>query len=58
MAWVVYKEKDRTLVALVAPDNYVMTSDEFIPFLQQAMHYAATHGIPYDPAQIDYIKNF
>ena len=57
-AWVVYKEKGRTMVAMVYDENYVMTADEFIPFLEQAMHYAATHGIPYDPSQIDYIRNF
>jgi len=58
MAWVVYKEKGRTMVAMVAPDCCVMTADEFIKFLEHAMAYAKAHGIPYNPAQIDYIKNF
>jgi hypothetical protein len=57
-AWVVYKDHGRTMVAVVSEDGNLMTADEFIPFLQHAMAYAKAHGIPYDPSQIDYIKNF
>lgn len=57
MAWVVYKEKGRTIVAVLSWPG-VMPADDFIPFLQSAMNYAKAHSIHYDPAQLDYIRKF